>query len=1009
MNWTKEQELAINETGKSIIVSAGAGSGKTAVLTNRVVEKIKNGTDIRRLLILTFTNLAASEMKDRIMKKLKEEKLNEQLKYLSSAYITTFDSFTLSLVKKYHTLLNLSKDISIMDNSIETLKLNEIVDSVFDKYYNDSKFTNFIESFSSKTDDNIKEVIKNLYSKVSTIVDSDYLDNYISEYYSESYITNIIDKYLSIINLTILEIKDNYNNLVKYVDDKYLSTFNLEPLLDSTDYDSIKSALELIGSPRKNNNCDPLFKEYKDEISNLIKKLENLVRFSNIDEIRGTYLSTRDNVEVIIRILKEIDRVFSEYKNKYNLYTFSDIALLGIKLLKENSTVRKEVMNSFDEIMIDEYQDTSDIEEEFISLISNNNLYMVGDIKQSIYRFRNANPKIFKDKYNSGIFKIDLLKNFRSRSEVLNNINLIFNLIMDSEIGDAEYKESHQMYYGNSRYDKESKQDYNMEILTYDKSLNKDYNTDEIEAFTVALDIKNKIDNKYQILDKDTYRDALYSDFCIIMDRGTSFDLYKKVFEYLGIPLEQIKNEKLTVGDDIIVLKNLLSLIIKVYENNLDNEFKYYFVSIARSYLYRLSDEEIFDIVSSNSFKDTDIYKTCKSIDISEMSSLDLLNTVIDKFNIYSKLITTNNIKESIIRLDYLKTLSTSLSKLGYTPVMFTEYLSDMILDGSIEYSLNSGESNSVRILNIHKSKGLEYNVCYYTGLSKRINESDIKAKFLVGNSNNIIIPYINDGLEETIEKDIFLFDENKESISEKIRLLYVALTRAKEKIIIVSPIEEKDSFDTLVPKVRRLGYKRLSDMLESIYTVLKPYIKIIDLDKLNLTKDYEDIKVKDYKDKIGKSNIKITLKENNITYNVVSSDKYSKEANKLITLEEYENMKYGTKLHYEFENEDFKTTTNPNILKFLKHIDINYINCYKEYEFMYYVDNIVKHGIIDLMLEYDDHIDIIDYKTNDIEDEHYKEQLKGYKEYISTLTNKDINIYLYSIAQDKLEKIKEI
>ena len=117
--------------------------------------------------------------------------------------------------------------------------------------------------------------------------------------------------------------------------------------------------------------------------------------------------------------------------------------------------------------------------------------------------------------------------------------------------------------------------------------------------------------------------------------------------------------------------------------------------------------------------------------------------------------------------------------------------------------------------------------------------------------------------------------------------------------------------------------------------------------------------------------------------------------------------MKYGTKLHYEFENEDFKTTTNPNILKFLKHIDINYINCYKEYEFMYNDSNVVKHGIIDLMLEYDDHIDIIDYKTNDIEDEHYKEQLKGYKEYISTITNKDINIYLYSIIQDELLNIK--
>ena len=146
------------------------------------------------------------------------------------------------------------------------------------------------------------------------------------------------------------------------------------------------------------------------------------------------------------------------------------------------------------------------------------------------------------------------------------------------------------------------------------------------------------------------------------------------------------------------------------------------------------------------------------------------------------------DIKESIIRLEYLMDLGKNLSDIGYTPVMFTKYLSDMIDDGNIEYSLNNDDSNSVKILNIHKSKGLEYNICYYTGLSKRINESDSKAKFLVGNNYNIIIPYINDGINETIEKDIFLFNENKESISEKIRLFYVALTRTREKMIVVTP-----------------------------------------------------------------------------------------------------------------------------------------------------------------------------------------------------------------------------
>ena len=1001
MKWTNEQLKAITETGKDIIVSAGAGSGKTAVLTERVVEKIKNGTDIRRLLILTFTNMAAAEMRNRIMEKLKEANMTNELKQLSSAYITTFDAFTLSTLKKYHASLNLSKDISVMDQSIESLKLKEIINNLFEEKYSDSKFTNFIESFATKTDDSIKDVVLDLSSKLSILPNkSEYLDNYINTHYNDTYIDSIITTYISIIKYKILEIKDNYNELVKYVDDKYLTTYNLEPVFDSVSYDEIKKSLESIGSPRKNNSCDPLFEPYKKVISELLKELNNLLRFNDLNEIKESYLSTKDNVEVIIELIKEIDNRFLEYKNKYNLYTFNDIAILLIKLLKDNDSIKEELKNSFDEIMVDEYQDTSDIEEELLSLISNNNLYMVGDIKQSIYRFRHANPKIFKDKYDS-IYKIDLLKNFRSRSEVLDNINLIFNLIMDNDIGDAEYKESHQMYYGNPRYDIEPKDNYNMEIYTYDKDLFDGYTTDEIEAFKVAYDIKSKIDNKYQILDNKVYRDCKYSDFSIIMDRGTSFDLYKKIFEYLGIPLVQIKNEKLTVSDDIIVLKNLLSLIIKVNLDNLDDEFKYYFVSIARSYLYSLNDEEIFDIVHNNTFKDTDIYKKCSSININELSNVDLINIVIDKFNMYERLITTNNIKESIIRLEYLMDLGKNLSNIGYTPIMFTEYLSDMISDGNIEYSLNNDESDSVKILNIHKSKGLEYNICYFTGLSKRINESDIKAKFLIGNDYNIIIPYINDGINETIEKDIFLFNENKESISEKIRLFYVALTRTKEKMIIIVPLDSnKPHYDTLVPKEIRLGYKRLSDILDSIYPVLTPYIK--NIDKLDLSKDYENIKIKDYKNNIESSNTTINLIENSINYNVVSKDKYSKEVTKLITKEEYENMKFGTKLHYQFEIEDFKNTDNPYILKFLKHIDMNYINCYKEYEFIYN-DTI---GIIDLMLEYNDHIDIIDYKTNDISDEHYIEQLNGYKDYIKTITDKDINIYLYSIIQDKLERL---
>ena len=261
MKWTNEQLKAITESGKDIIVSAGAGSGKTAVLTERVVEKIKNGTDIRRLLILTFTNMAAAEMRNRITKKLKEANMTNELKQLSSAYITTFDAFTLSTLKKYHASLNLSKDISVMDQSIESLKLKEIINNLFEEKYNDSKFTKLIESFSTKTDDNVKDVVLDLSSKLSILPNkSEYLDNYINTHYNDTYIDSIISSYISIIKYKILEIKDNYNELVKYVDDKYLTTFNLEPVFDSVSYDEIKKSLESIGSPRKNNSCDPLYK-----------------------------------------------------------------------------------------------------------------------------------------------------------------------------------------------------------------------------------------------------------------------------------------------------------------------------------------------------------------------------------------------------------------------------------------------------------------------------------------------------------------------------------------------------------------------------------------------------------------------------------------------------------------------------------------------------------------------------------------------------------------------------
>lgn len=1018
MAFTKDQEEAIKKVGSNIIVSAGAGSGKTAVLTERTIRKLKNGTNVNRLLILTFTNAAAGEMKERIRKAIKKVGLKEQLGLIDSAYITTFDSFALSIVKKYHTYLSLSPNISIMDSSIEELKSKEILDYIFEKSYGDKNFNKLIYDFCIKKDDNIKKIVKEISDKLSLLQNKkEYLKNYSNSHYNDEYINNKVNEYINLIIETKKSINIYYNELLSRVDSKFIETYNIEPLLESNTYDEIKQNLEKIGSPRKNKNCDDDFKIYKDSITKILKDLKNLTRFKNIDDIKESLMKTKPYIDAISKIILEYDEIFSKYKSSNNIYTFQDIALMAIKIIKENSEIKEELKSSFDEIMVDEYQDTSDIQEEFINLISNNNVYMVGDIKQSIYRFRHANPYIFQNKYekyskNDGGIKIDLLKNFRSRPEVLNNINLIFNPIMDEKIGDAEYKKSHQMNFGNESYITTCKTNQNndMEILTYNKTEITDYTTDEIEAFTTAYDIKKKIESKYLIVDKDEkiLRECKYSDFAIIMDRGTSFNLYKKIFEYVGVPIEQIQNEKLTIGEDIIVIKNLINLIVKVNLNEIDDDFKYLYTSISRSFIFKTNDEEIFDIIKSNNFYNTEVYQKCKKINIFEISNLDLINKIIDEFNIYEKIITTNNIKDTMIRLDYLKDLSMNLSNIALTPIEFAKYLNDMIEYGKIEYSLNAGSSNTVKILNIHKSKGLEYSICYFTGLSKKANDEDKKVKFTVDQNYNIITPYVDDGIKQTIYKDLLLKEEERQNISEKIRLFYVALTRSREKIIIICPLDKtKDGYNTLVPDSVRLNYNKIIDMLESIIPVIKPYIKDIDFNDVKLTRDFESIKSVNYKDKIKKVDVKIKHIENNIKYENLNQSKFSKHTNKLITKDEYENMKKGIKLHYMFEVEDFKNTNNPYILKFLSKIDKNYIKCYKEYEFIYYDDNAIKHGFIDLMLEYNDHIDIIDYKMKNINDENYIKQLNGYKTYIEKISKKHVNTYLYSIIEEKLEKLE--
>ena len=1034
--WTKEQEEAIVSDGKNIIVSAGAGSGKTAVLSERVLHKIENGIHINELLILTFTRAAADEMKDRIRKKISgKEELKNELTLLSSSYITTFDSFALSVVKKYHYLLNITDDINITDESIVKIQNKKILDKVFEKSYQNKSFQELIKKYCIKTDKVLKENILSLALKIDGFIDPfGFIDTVYNNFFNENNVDNLLKTYEDIINDLKKTIRLEIDNMSLYFDSDYIEKVN-ESVLNilNADIDQIHlySSVKLPTVPRGSSDEA---KESKDLLKKACDKLISYGDYGTKENIKNDIFSTKDTVLTILDVIKEFLLEVEKYKKDNNIYTFNDISKLSIKILKENESIRKELKNTFKEIMIDEYQDTNDVQETFIGMISNNNVYMVGDIKQSIYRFRGSNPEIFKEKYSNyskeiGGHKIDLIKNFRSRSEVLDNINKIFCLIMDYNLGSAEYSQSHQMVYGNTAYDTEKVNGFNYDfrVLEYtNKPKESGFQNMEIEIFTIAKDIKEKIDNNFQVFDKEEskLRIATYNDFVIILDRSKYFDDFKRIFEYFDIPLTILKDGKLNSTTDILLIKNLVDFVIKIKEDNCDIDFKYDFTSIARSFLYEYSDEYIFDVVTNNKIKETTIYSDLSKLSdkLNSYTSSSLFNEILDITDFYNKLNKVGDYEEVNVRLKTINSLSSSLGNLGLSIMDFRDYLSDIIEnDEDIKYATYTKEGNSVKILTIHKSKGLEYPICYFADLDHEFNTSELKDKFIVDKKYGLIVPSNLEDIDNSLLKELYKYDFNKEEISEKIRLFYVALTRAREQMIIVIPNKETRTLekneDGVIEEIRRLSFNKLSSFIYAVKNYLMKYFEQINIDKLNLTKNYL------YPKKIKQetlNNLKdnIVVEEINIENEVVEEKHFSKETNKLITKEENKLMKFGTKVHEMLELLDFKNIDlsiiddefiKSKINKFLKNDllkNIEKANIYKEYEFIYTKDNNEYHGIIDLMIEYSDHIDIIDYKLKGITDENYKKQLNGYKEYIENLTNKKVNTYLYSILDETVLKI---
>ena len=1010
IRYTDEQLEAITIPVYNTMISAGAGSGKTKVLTQRLFNHLANNIDVDRLLVLTFTNAAAAEMKQRVIKLLVEDNSLDpdlkkaQLNKIDSAYIMTFDAYSLFLVKKYHQLLNVDKDIDIADSNIINGITDKFLDEIFEEQYvSNDIFKDIISKYCVKDDDVVKGFVKSLNKKLDLIYDRDnFIKTYNDLFFSTSHLNNELDSYTSLL-LQKLKQVDELLNKISELDDLNRFFNNWQGINNLSSYEEVRSYVANISAVRKKNK-----EEYdedalilKDKIKDIIKDINELTKYDK-STLFNDVLINKDYVNCLLELAEELNRRINVYKKENNLYDFIDIAKLAIEVVDKNEEIRESIKNNFYEILIDEYQDTSDIQELLINKISNNNVYVVGDIKQSIYRFRYANPDIFKKKYedysnNVGGKKIDLTNNFRSRFEVLRDINLFFNKTMSSRVGGADYTRGHQLIAGNLSYIKDDK--YTCEILSYGKQ--KGIDSAYIEAQLIADDIKSRV-NTFKL--KDHLCD--YRDITILMDRSSKFDVFKEVLTANNIPTFIETEEKMSESDLLTVIRSIFKLLV--------NYDKHAYISLERSFLCETSDEDIFNNITNNQIFTSPTYIKINDIktNIDTKTISNILDEIMESFDVYSKLVKIKDVHASNVKIDYLYQLANNLNNLGYTYRDFNDYLVDVFdREDDIKFRIGSEVENAVRITNYHKSKGLEYNVVYYPCLSYSFNQQDKKGDFLFDKNHGIIMPaFINNrGLRDTFIKELYKYNYDLEDIGEKIRLFYVALTRAKEKMIIINSFDEKiDTVDYPLDDMMKASIKNYSTMLTYIKNDLNHFIVNIDIPEI-----LENTSNKDIFTTLTKSN-KLVLKPNiEVIPQEVTTSHFSKSAG-LIDQTTLDKMELGTKIHYylemlDFKNPDYESVDNKYLNKIQAFIDspllknIKEAKIFKEYEFM----DDGKHGFIDLLLEYEDKIVIIDYKTKTIDDVHYDEQLNGYRTYIESLSSKPVYCYLYSIIDETYREVK--
>lgn len=1021
----------------NFLVSAGAGSGKTFVLSQRVYRLIKEKkAKFSELLVLTFTKKAAFEMKNRIRnlvlesKEIPESEIASLSSECASSDITNFDAFFLQFVNANHYKLGLETQVTIADEGLIGVIRRRILEEILDRRYQealagkDPLFLDLVEHTSMLSDEYLVTILCATHRYLELQSDKrKWLREYEGRNYSPQALDALINEYVDGLKDAVRKAIVLASNYLEDMPNDAGALYGLYAISSPNDF--LQALKEFKFERLKPYKGDEETKELRKTLRANVKKIldpkiKEASSYENIDDIKQGFLVSKQDVLTCLEIVGELDEKLEKFQYEHATFTFSKVASLARELLK-NEEVAAEMRNKYKFVLVDEYQDTSDLQTEFLEMFSRGNSFFVGDIKQSIYMFRNANPKNFKkmmDEYRlgQGGELLTMANNYRSRKEVINAINEIFSRIMSEKVGDVDYSLGHSLNPASIKYEPSSHlQGYGLQSLTYEHD--KERKIEEEEAELIAQDIRQKILSGYLVYDgneKEKGRRCNYEDFAILLStvRRPS-QIYQKVFNKYQIPLDVTAERSVEEEEVYLDMKNLCFLA-NLNGGESEKTRMRLFASLARSYIFKMDDREIHARIKDGSYVSVPFYATLtrKENPFRSYNPVDAVTEFIKTFKIVEKLSLLGRVKENYAAVESFLSLASGASKIGWGFSEFCAYLVDLgKYDVPFSPSSPRDSSGAVRMMTIHASKGLEFEIVYFPYLShgfgsgsEKVKNGSVPSSFAFSKPYGLLLlPHLTDEAESKTVRTNFVHSLNssaldRESTSERMRLFYVALTRAKETMILV---HQTDAFEK--KKADILDSDSFADFLSFAtplpYGTKDPFRAGVQVEAFVADKE------KPYS---------IEFREPRESYAKPISGKRASKANLGADMGA---LVYGERLHryleiVDLESKDTSFIASPKdralidkVLAMGVFADLKGAKVYREYVYPDHESG--GQGSIDLFIKYADRIVLVDYKTKNIDDPEYLDQVERYASYLRSAFNVPVEKYLLSIIKGELKRVK--